>query len=144
MFRTILTLLFIQFSLIAIAQDEIFKVVEEMPRFEGCEAAELTRSERKKCSNEKLVDFVYTNLVISEVDKKNKTEGRAIVQFIVNLDGKISDVNIVRSVSETADQSILDMFKKMNEEKTWRPGHQRKRAVRVLYTLPILFRLENY
>lgn len=145
MFRTILTLLFIQCSLIAIAQDDVlYKVTEEMPRFEGCESAELSTEEKYECSKENLVDYVYSNLVKSDEDIKNQTTGRIIVQFIINTDGKTSDLNIVRSISKSSDQSVRDLFNKMNKEKTWRPGYHKNKAIRLLFTLPILYRPEDY
>ena len=44
------------------SQDELFNVVEEMPRFPGCEELEITPAEKKKCAETKLLEYIYSNV----------------------------------------------------------------------------------
>ena len=62
---------------------EIFKVVEEMPRFPGCEDIS-DKNDRKKCANEKMIDYLYANLKYPEVAKNKSIEGMVVLQFVID------------------------------------------------------------
>ena len=123
--------------------DEIYKVVEEMPRFPGCEETDLSPSEKHTCANGKLLEFVYNNLKYPAAARKNGTEGMVVAQFVVNEDGTISDSKIVRSISDDCDASVLEMLSQMNKTEKWAPGKQNGKSVKILYTIPVRFKLQN-
>lgn len=136
-------LLFLLTSFTLSAQDSVFKVVEEMPRFPGCEEVE-DLQERSNCAQGNMLEFIYKNLVYPESARTKKVEGMAIVQFIVDLDGSVIEPNLIRDPGEGCGEAALAVVKAMNEmEDKWTPGKQRGQAVKVMYTLPVKFKLEK-
>lgn len=89
--------------------------------------------------NQALQIFFRDNLQYPESAIKNGEAGRVFVQFTVEVDGTLSDVKIVRGVSEALDAEALRLVKKMP---TWEPGESKGTKVRVRYNLPINFRLD--
>ncbi len=80
-------------------EDELFKIVEEMPRFPGCENF-LNETERQNCASKKLLTFIFKNLKISNEDKiYDSFEHKTAVQFIVDTDGSIQNIKIIRGDS---------------------------------------------
>ena len=69
----------------------------------------------------------------------NGTQGRVIVQFVVNRDGSIVDAKVVRSVDPYLDKEALRVINTMPK---WKPGMQRGKPVRVKFTVPVMFRLQ--
>ncbi|MBK8624399.1 MAG: energy transducer TonB [Saprospiraceae bacterium] len=124
-------------------EDEIFKVVEQMPRFPGCEDKP-TEEEKKKCSDIAMLTFIQKNLKYPAIARENGVEGTAVVQFVVDKDGSIADVKVVREPGAGCGQAAETVIKSMNNMGSkWVPGKQRGRPVRVLYTLPVKFKLEG-
>ena len=121
----------------------VYKVVDKMPRFLGCDQTKLSESEKQKCSNSKLLEFVYTNLKYPASAKIEGIEGTVVAQFVVNEDGSVSHFKIARSVSTDCDAAVLDMFIEMTKAKRWIPGMHEGEAVKVLYTIPVKFKLET-
>ena len=71
---------------------------------------------------------------------ENGIEGRVFVQFVVERDGSIANIKVVRSVDASLDKEAVRVISKMPK---WKPGKQRGKAVRVSYTLPIVFQLNQ-
>ena len=118
-------------------EEQIFKVVEEMPRFPGCE--EMTnRNERKACSQEKMLKFLYSDMKYPEKARKEGVEGTAIVRFAVAKDGRIEDVELLRDPGAGCGAEAIRVVKTMPK---WIPGKQRGKAVKVQYNLPMKFKL---
>ncbi|NMA73169.1 MAG: energy transducer TonB [Bacteroidales bacterium] len=106
-------------------EEEIFEVVENMPEFPGGPA--------------EMMKFLSNNIRYPTIAQENGIQGRVIVQFVVNSDGTIVDANVVRSVDPFLDKEALRVINSMPK---WKPGMQRGKAVRVKYTLPVMFRLQ--
>lgn len=106
-------------------QEEIFQVVEHMPEYPGGEDA--------------LMTFLSQNIKYPATAQKNQTEGRVIVQFIVDSKGNVNSPEIVRSVSPELDQEAIRVVKMMP---TWQPGTQKGEKVSVKYTIPVSFKLQ--
>jgi protein TonB len=124
------------------ASTEIFKVVEEMPRFPGCEEEDMDKRQKTQCANKKMLEYVYTNLSYPQEAKDNGIEGTGVVQFVVQKDGTLSDIKIVRSIGHGTDEEMLRVMNKMSKDGIiWIPGKQRGKPVRVMFNLPIKFRL---
>jgi protein TonB len=122
--------------------EEIFKVVEDMPRFPGCEDLP-TKEERKQCADKKMLEFIYKNIKYPAIARENGVEGTAVVQFVVETDGSITDANVVRDPGAQTGAEALRVVNLMKEQGIqWIPGKQRGRAVRVQFNLPVRFRLE--
>ncbi len=103
----------------------IFQVVETMPTFPGGDQA--------------LFKFLSDNIRYPVIAQENGIQGRVICQFVVNRDGSIVDVEVVRSVDPSLDREAIRVIRSMPN---WKPGMQRGKAVRVKYTLPVNFRLQ--
>ena len=104
----------------------VYVVVEQMPEFPG--------------GNEALNQYIANNLLYPAIAKENGIQGRVICQFIVERDGAISDVVVVRSSGEVSlDKEAVRLIKSMPR---WRPGRTQGKMVRVKYTVPINFRLK--
>lgn len=103
----------------------IFQVVETMPTFPGGDQA--------------LFKFLSDNIRYPVIAQENGIQGRVICQFVVNRDGSIVDVEVVRSIDASLDREAIRVIKSMPN---WKPGMQRGKAVRVKYTLPVNFRLQ--
>ena len=106
-------------------EQTIFEVVENMPDFPGGQAA--------------LMQYLAKNIKYPTIAQENGTQGRVIVQFVVNKDGSIVDAKVVRSVDPYLDKEALRVINTMPK---WKPGMQRGKPVRVKFTVPVMFRLQ--
>ena len=107
------------------ADNKVFDVVEQMPSFPGGQAA--------------LFQWLSSNLKYPVVAEDNGVQGRVIVTFVVERDGSITDVKVVKSVDPSLDKEAVRLVKSMPK---WIPGKQKGEAVRVKYTVPVTFRLK--
>lgn len=105
-------------------ENGIFQVVETQPEFPGGIA--------------ELMKYLQKNMRYPKVCKEQGLQGRVIVQFVVNTDSTISDVNVIKPVNPHFDKEALRVVKAMPK---WKPGMQRGEPVRVRFTLPVTFRL---
>ena len=105
--------------------NKVFDVVEEMPHFPGGPAA--------------LQAFLSSNTKYPVVAQENGVQGRVIVSFVVERDGSITDVRVVRSVDPSLDREASRVVRSMPR---WSPGKQNGSTVRVKYTVPVVFRLK--
>ena len=105
--------------------NKVFDFVEEMPHFPGGAAA--------------LQAFLSSNTKYPVVAQENGVQGRVIVSFVVERDGSITDVRVVRSVDPSLDREASRVVRSMPR---WSPGKQNGSAVRVKYTVPVVFRLQ--
>lgn len=122
--------------------EEIFKVVEEMPRFPGCEN-ESTAEAKKQCADKKMLEFIYKNIKYPAIARENGVEGTSVITFVVEKDGTVTDARIVRDIGAQCGQESLRVVNLMNQQNIkWTPGKQRGRAVRVQFNLPVRFKLE--
>ncbi len=104
----------------------IFQVVEEMPQFPG--------------GMGEAMKFLAKNMKYPVAAQQAKIEGRVIVQFVIERDGSVSDVKVMRGVSPELDAEAIRVVSMMPK---WIPGKQRGKAVAVKYTMPIMFRLQT-
>lgn len=118
---------------------EIFKVVEEMPRFPSCEEVELSAADRDRCAAQALQQFISNNFSVPALARENGVEGKAYVMFIVEPDGAISSAEVVRDPGAGIGREALRVVNRMP---TWVPGRQRGKAVRVQFVLPFKVTLQ--
>lgn len=100
--------------------------VEVMPEYPGGQKA--------------LFAYLSENIRYPQIAKENKIEGRVIVGFVVEKDGSISNVEVVRSVDPSLDKEALRVIKSMPR---WKPGKIRGKPVRVKYRVPVNFKLTS-
>lgn len=106
-------------------EDQIFTVVEQQPEFPG--------------GNSALGQWLGKNLRYPAAAQRANVAGRVFVSFVVNTDGSIQDVTILKGLGFGTDEEAQRVVKSMPK---WRPGKQSGRPVRVKYNLPINFTLE--
>ena len=103
---------------------KVYEIVDQMPEYPGGLTA--------------LMNYLRANIRYPEAAQKAGIEGRVIVSFIVEPNGSVSNVKIVRGVDSNLDQEALRV---VSEMPNWTPGKQGGNAVRVRYSLPIAFKL---
>lgn len=108
-----------------IVEAEIFKVVEEMPEFPGGAA--------------KLMEYIQKNIKYPMMARESDIQGRVFVNFVVEPDGSISNVTVMRGIGGGCDEEAVRV---VNSMPNWKPGKQRGSAVRCAYTVPIIFKLQ--
>ncbi len=125
-------------------KDDIYRIVEKMPRFPGCEDKK-TKAEKESCSLEKLQKYIFKRLKYPKAAQEKGIEGIVFVQFVVRKTGEVTDVNIKRDIGEGCGEVVKNILEGMNDEMSekWIPGEQGDEKVSVYYTLPVAFRLDN-
>ena len=124
-------------------KEEVFKVVEEMPRFPGCDEEGVSEGELVQCSNRKLFEYIFNNIKYPKEAKDADIEGTAVVSFVVDKEGWVKDIKVARPLHESIDAEVIRAVKQMNEmDERWIPGRQKGKAVNVQFNLPVKFLLE--
>lgn len=106
------------------AEEEIFMVVEDQPQFPGGEEA------RQR--------FLEENLRYPQMAREAGIQGTVFVTFVVEPDGSVTNVEILRGIGGGCDEEAIRVVRQMP---SWEPGRQRGQAVRVQFNMPIRFRL---
>jgi TonB family protein len=119
--------------------NEVFKVVEEMPRFPGCEEM-ADKNERNKCSQQKLLEFLFANVKFPKDAAEKGFEGLVVVKFVVEKDGSIHDADILKGVEGGCGEEVLRVVYTMPK---WIPGKKDGKSVRTEFKLPVRFALED-
>ena len=120
-----LTTVSAQKTVVAKKNQKVFDVVEQMPEYPGGQAA--------------LFEYLSKNIEYPADAEKKKVEGKVFVTFVVDSDGKITDVSLLKKVFPSLDAEAIRVISAMPN---WIPGRQKGQAVRVKYTVPIMFRLK--
>ena len=106
--------------------EKAFDVVEEMPKFPGGPSA--------------MMMYLAENIRYPEEAYENSTQGRVIVNFVIEKDGSVTEAGVMKSVEPLLDAEALRVVSSMPK---WTPGKQNGEAVRVKYTIPITFKLQG-
>lgn len=125
-------------------QNEIFEVVEQMPRFPGCEAMAGDDNDKKTCADQKMLQWIYSQIKYPALAREMGVEGTAIISFVVNEKGEIINAEVRKKVGGGCEEEALRVIKEMSKmTDKWTPGKQRGKAVAVRYTLPVRFKLKS-
>ncbi len=108
-----------------VAEAEIFTVVESMPSFPGGMGA--------------LMKYLAENIKYPPLAKESGIQGRVFINFVVEPDGSISNVKVLRGIGGGCDEEAVRVVERMPK---WSPGKQRGKPVRVSYNLPVKFTLQ--
>lgn len=123
-------------------EEEIFVIAEDMPRFPGCEHLG-TKAEKEACARDNLLKFIYENIEYPPIARENGVEGTVVISFVVEKDGVVRDTKIVREIGGGCGEEALRVVELMNTSgKRWIPGKQRGKPVRVMFNLPVKFKLK--
>lgn len=105
--------------------DKVYEVVDVMPEFPGGET--------------ELLKYMARNVKYPAESIKNKEEGSLSLSFIINKDGSLSDIKVVKSLTPLLDAEAVRVVKNMPK---WTPGKVKSKVVRVAYTTPITFKCQ--
>ena len=108
-----------------VSEQEIFQIVEEMPAYPGGE--------------QKLLEYVAKNTKYPQIARESGIQGRVFIGFVVETDGSISNVKVLRGIGGGCDEEAVRVIKSLPK---WKPGKQRGKAVRVSYQIPVNFKLQ--
>jgi protein TonB len=108
-----------------VVEAEIFTVVESMPEFPGGPA--------------KMMEYIAKNIKYPAMARESGIQGRVFVNFVVEPDGSVSNVKVLRGIGGGCDEEAVRVVESMP---TWTPGRQRGKAVRVSFNLPVRFTLQ--
>lgn len=103
----------------------IFTVVEEMPEFPGGQG--------------ELLQYLSKSIRYPVIAQENGIQGRVTCSFVVEKDGSVTDVQVLRGVDPSLDKEAIRVISAMPK---WKPGKQRGKPVRVKYNVPVTFRLQ--
>ena len=109
-----------------VVEQEVFTIVEQMPSFPG--------------GDQKMYEYLSKNIKYPQIARESGIQGRVFVNFVVEPDGSVSNVKVLRGIGGGCDEEAMRVVKAMPK---WTPGKQRGKAVRVSYTLPVVFKLQN-
>ncbi len=107
-------------------EHEVYQIVDEMPEFPGGE--------------EKLIEFVSKNVEYPQEAKEKGVQGRVFVGFVIEKDGSVGNVTLLRGIGHGCDVEAVRVVKMLPK---WKPGKHNGEFVRVSYQIPILFKLED-
>ena len=120
---------------------EIHTVVEEMPRFPGCESMN-DKASRASCSQQKLLAFIYKNIDYPTIARETGIEGTVVIRFYIDEKGQVQAPEVIKEIGGGCGKEALRVVKKMNElPEHWSPGRQRGKAVKVYFNLPVKYKL---
>lgn len=108
-----------------IQEAEIFTVVESMPEFPGGPQA--------------MMEFIARNIKYPPMARESGIQGRVFVNFVVEPNGSVTNVNVLRGIGGGCDEEAIRVVETMPK---WTPGRQRGKAVRVSFNLPVRFTLQ--
>ena len=100
-------------------------IAEDMPAFPG--------------GMEAMIQFISSNIKYPADAKKQKVDGRVLVKFVVEKDGSITEVKVIKPAFPSLDAEAIRVVKAMPK---WKPGYQNGQAVRVQFAMPINFSLK--
>ena len=105
--------------------DSIYQIVDEMPQYPGGEAA--------------MMKFVANNVKYPQEAKDKEISGRVYVSFVIEKDGSVNEVKVMKGIGGGCDDEAVRVIKAMPK---WKPGKQDGKPVRVSYMMPITFKLQ--
>ena len=110
-----------------IVEEEIFVTAEEMPTFQGGDLS-------------KFRNWVQNNVKYPQIALENGIQGNVVIKFVVEKDGKLSNIQVLQTPDKTLADAAVQVLQKSPK---WKPGKQRNKPVRVTYTLPVSFKIQQ-
>lgn len=107
-------------------ESSIYDRVEEMPEFPG--------------GTQALINYLKTNIIFPKIAEEEGAQGEAVVSFVVERDGSITEVKLLKTVHPAIDKEVVRVVRSMPK---WNPGLQDGKGVRVRYTMPVKFGYES-
>ena len=115
-----------QKTVVSQSNQSVYNAVDQMPEFPGGMPA--------------MMEFLQTNIKYPKDAIKQNVGGRVMVMFVVETDGSLSNVRVARKVFPSLDAEAVRVVKAMPK---WKPGKEKGRAVRVNFTMPVVFSIKK-
>lgn len=109
---------------------KVYTVVDQMPRFPGCETSENI----KPCADKKMLSYLFKHLRINPVNEDENLDYTIVVSFIIEKDGDISHISILKGEKTVNNSNLRKVLENMPK---WIPGQLNGQIVRVKLNLPI-------
>ncbi len=120
---------------------DLYPFVQEMPVFGDCR--DLPTAERTDCSNQAVLAFIGERVRYPALAQETNVQGTAVIRFVVEKDGSMSNLEIVRDPGAGLGEEALRVVEMMTAlDRGWTPGRQQGRTVRVQFHIPVRFQLE--
>lgn len=110
---------------------------EEMPHLAAC--TNENKEMQWECNNKLMLESIYNNVKYPVIARKNGIEGKALLRFVIEEDGSLSDIVVLRGLCKEIEATCIET---VNNLPPWTPGYQKGEAVRVQFNLPIKFQLD--
>lgn len=114
------------FDLATYEEDTVYQIVEQMPQYTGGEEA--------------MMKYVAENIKYPQAAKDKNIGGRVFVSFVIEKDGSVNEVKVMRGIGGGCDEEAVRVIKGMPK---WKPGMQKGKPVRVSYMMPLNFKLSD-
>lgn len=118
---------------------DLTKLEEVPPVFKTC--SELEQEDKKSCTSEALFDYISNNLNYPKKELKSGIEGKVYAIMIVEKDGSVRSVEIIKGVSETLDAEVIRVLKAIPD---FIPATFDDKPIRYKYSIPVEFNIEKY
>lgn len=112
--------------------------VERMPRFGKCQDSNESEEVVRKCTEKALIEYIMSCVKYTEIAKAGHIEGTVVAQFVVDKEGQVVDIKILREPGGGLGNSVLSVLSRMPK---FKPGYQNGRPAKVLYNIPVKFKL---
>ncbi len=118
--------------------------MQEMP-YIICEQCKdfRTSKELDKCTNERLIEFVYGKLIYPKAAKDSLIEGKVFISFDIEIDGTLSNIQLVKDIGGGCGEEALRVTRLLAATYQSKPSKMRGKEVRIKYNLPIQFKLKQ-
>lgn len=110
-----------------IEDDQPFVIAETMPKFQGGDLAVFRK-------------WVQENVRFPQIALENGISGKVTLQFVIERDGRLTNIEVLQSPDRSLSEEAVRV---LNKSPKWSPGKQRNQPVRIKYTLPVEFRVQQ-
>lgn len=119
----------------------IFFHPEKLPFFEGCPELKGDYEERKKCTDQLLMKYIYENISYPESARLNGVEGTVVISFVVTKEGKLRDFKILRDPGQGCGAEVIRIMQPMTEKVMWIAGMSEGKPINCKMQMPVRFKL---
>jgi len=118
-------------------QEKEWTEIDIMPILKEC--SDLKGAKREACRETQFMRYIYSNIKYPENARTNGVEGKALIGFVISKEGKVTEIKVLRGISNDIENECLRIIEKSPE---WSPGTSQGKPVKVYYNIPVNFRLE--
>ena len=121
----------------------VYQRVDNDALFEGSCGAEANKMLIKKCDQTSLINWIASNLEYPMIAQEQGLEGKALIQFVVNKQGKVINISVKKSSGhEILDKAALKIMQTLASKKSWSPAKMGIKPVNQAFNVPIIFNLD--